>query len=169
MSDFNLIGGVGIMGYLTPMDTRDSYPVIDPVYGIDGLRNVDTIEDLNSISFERRRAGMIVGIDGGSTYYKLKNIEWIGDITDWEVFTLGHQQTIQHVDKEIPLGDIDGVNNLFTLLNIPDENSEHIYLNGLLQDSGQFEDYTIIGNEIYFNEPPLLGMKLRCSYRYTIL
>ena len=43
MSDFNLRGGVGVMGYLSPMDTRDTYPVIDPIYGIDGLRNVDTI------------------------------------------------------------------------------------------------------------------------------
>jgi hypothetical protein len=169
MSDFNLIGGVGVMGYLSPMDTRDTYPVIDPIYGIDGLRNVDTIEDLISISEERRRAGMIVGVSGGTVYYKLKQIEWVGDITDWELFTLGQQETVSFVDKETPLGIIDGINNLFILSNLPDENSEHIYLNGLLQDSGQFEDYTIIGNEIYFNQPPLNGMKIRCSYRCTIL
>lgn len=167
MSNFNLIGGVGIMGYLSPMDTRDSYPVIDPIYGIDGLRNVDTIEELNSITIERRRAGMIVGVSGGTTYYKLKNIEWVGNITDWEIFSLGNQETISFIDKEKPLGNIDGINNLFILSNIPDENSEHVYLNGLLQDSGQFEDYTIIGNEIYFNEPPLPNMKIRCSYRFS--
>lgn len=169
MSDFNLRGGVGVMGYLSPMDTRDTYPVIDPIYGIDGLRNVDTIEDLISISIERRRAGMLVGVSGGTSYYKLKNVEWVGDITDWEVFTLGHQETIKFIDKETPLGVIDGVNNLFVLSNIPDQNSEHVYLNGLLQDNGQFEDYTIIGNELYFNQPPLPGMKLRCTYRYKIL
>ena len=40
MGDFSLMGGVGIMGVLTPMDTRDDYAVTDPVYGVDGLRNV---------------------------------------------------------------------------------------------------------------------------------
>ena len=167
MSDFNLRGGVGVMGYLSPMDTRDTYPVIDPIYGIDGLRNVDTIEDLISISEERRRAGMIVGVSGGTVYYKLKQVEWVGDITDWELFSLGQQETVTFVDKETPLGVIDGINNLFILSNIPDQNSEHFYLNGLLQDSGQFEDYTIIGNEIYFNQPPFVGMKIRCSYRFS--
>ena len=47
MSSFDLIGGVGIMGVLSPMDTEDNYPVIDPLYGIDGLRNVDSVEELN--------------------------------------------------------------------------------------------------------------------------
>ncbi len=123
MSDFNLRGGVGVMGYLSPMDTRDTYPVIDPIYGIDGLRNVDTIEDLISISEERRRAGMIVGVSGGTVYYKLKQVEWVGDITDWELFTLGQQENITFIDKEIPLGIIDGINNLFILSSIPDQNS----------------------------------------------
>ena len=65
MSEFELVGGIGIMGFISPMDTEDTYAVIDPIYGIDGLRNVDTVEELNSISFERRRAGMIVGVNGG--------------------------------------------------------------------------------------------------------
>ena len=49
-TDFDLIGGVGIMGFISPMNTEDTYPVIDPIFGVDGLRNVDTIEDLNLIS-----------------------------------------------------------------------------------------------------------------------
>ena len=110
---------------------------------------------------------MIVGVSGGTVYYKLKQVEWVGDITDWELFSLGQQETVTFVDKETPLGVIDGINNLFILSNIPDQNSEHFYLNGLLQDSGQFEDYTIIGNEIYFNQPPFVGMKIRCSYRFS--
>jgi len=71
------------MGYLSPMDTEDRYAVIDPIYGIDGLRNVETLEHLNLIPEERRRAGMIVGVNGGDVYYKLKNISWTNEITDW--------------------------------------------------------------------------------------
>ena len=55
MSKFELYGGVGIMGFISPMDTNDTYAVIDPMYGIDGLRNVESITDLNTIPFERRR------------------------------------------------------------------------------------------------------------------
>ena len=160
MSSFDLIGGVGIMGYLSPMDTEDTYPVIDPLYGIDGLRNVETITDLNSIPDDRRRAGMIVGINGGEKYYRLKNVEWVGDISDWSEIDFTKQI---YIDKEKPTGSINGSNSNFILSKIPIPNSEHIYLNGLLQDVD--EDYTINDSTITFSMVPLTGMKIRCSYR----
>ena len=162
MSKFELLGGIGVMGFLSPMDTEDTYAVIDPIYGIDGLRNVDTIYDLISISPERRRPGMIVGINGGEVYYKLKDSIWSGDIADWlEIdFT-----KIYHIDKEQPIGVIDGSNVTFELSSTPIPNSEHVYLNGLLLDSGVYDDYIIIGNNITFNDAPFTGMKIRCSYR----
>ena len=49
MADFSSVGGVGIMGFISPMDTRDTYAVIDPLYGIDGIRNVGSVEDLSRI------------------------------------------------------------------------------------------------------------------------
>lgn len=161
MSNSELIGGIGVMGFISPMDTEDTYAVIDPIYGIDGLRNVDTIEDLNSISFERRRPGMIVGVNGGETYYKLKNLaDWLFDISDWLELDL---TKVIHIDKEIPLGLIDGINEIFELSQTPIPGSEHVYLNGLLQDEN--EDYIMEFNSIKFIDPPLFGMKLRCSYR----
>ena len=83
MSKFELYGGVGIMGFISPMDTRDTYAVIDPMYGIDGLRNVESITDLNKIPLARRRSGMIVGVNGGEKYFKLKKISWVNQLTDW--------------------------------------------------------------------------------------
>lgn len=161
MSKFELVGGIGIMGFISPMDTEDIYAVIDPLYGIDGLRNVETIDELNSISFERRRPGMIVGVGGGDTYYKLKNLnDWLFDISDWLEIDL---TKITHVDKEIPSGIIDGINNSFVLNYTPIPGSEHVFLNGLLQDED--EDYIINYDTIIFNEAPLVGMKIRCSYR----
>lgn len=161
MSKFELVGGIGIMGFISPMDTEDTYAVIDPIYGVDGLRNVDTIDELNSISFERRRPGMIVGVGGGEIYYKLKNLDdWSFDISDWLEIDL---TKISYVDKEIPLGIIDGVNNSFVLNYTPIPGSEHIFLNGLLQDEDG--DYIINYDTIIFNEAPSIGMKIRCSYR----
>ena len=162
MSLFKHIGGVGIMGYISPMHVEDTYAVIDPVYGVDGLRNVNNMEELNNISTERRRAGMIVGVDGGLTYYKLKNVEWVGDETDWEELDLTR---VRYVDKEVPTGLINGENNVFTLSYNPIPGSEHLYLNGLLQDSGVDNDYTIVDSTITFYEAPMEGMTLKCSYR----
>ena len=89
MGSFSLSGGVEVIGFISPTDPLDEYPVIDPLYGIDGFRNVDLLSDLDSIPELRRRAGMVVGISGGTQYYKLNPSPWNYDITDWEVFTSG--------------------------------------------------------------------------------
>lgn len=160
MSSFELIGGIGVMGYLSPMDTEDNYAVIDPIYGIDGLRNLNTVEELNLIPFERRRAGMLVGINGGETYYKLKNIDWVGDITDWVEIDFNKEL---HIDRENPSGEINGVNKEFILSKLPIKKSEHIFLNGMLLESN--DDYLIEDNKITFFVAPINGMKIRCTYR----
>ena len=160
MGDFSLMGGVGIMGVLTPMDSRDDYAVTDPTYGVDGLRNVPTVNDLHSVSVTRRRSGMIVGVNGGEHYYKLKDVVWSYDMEDWEELTL----RIQHIDRETPSGVLDGINKVFALSEIPELNSEHVYLNGLLQEENY--DYTISGITISFIDSPWSGSRLKCSYRY---
>ena len=43
MVKFNTSGGIGVMGFISPMDSRDTYAVVDPLYGIDGFRNVDAL------------------------------------------------------------------------------------------------------------------------------
>ena len=162
MSKFELLGGVGIMGVLSPMDTRDTYAVIDPLYGIDGLRNVSTISEMVSIPVERRRAGMIVGVSEVDKFFKLKNVGWIGNLSDWDEIDL---RKVTHIDKEIPTGVTDGINVTFELLHQPTPNSEHLYLNGVLQEKGEDLDYTLEGKTIVFSEPPFNGMRVICSYR----
>ena len=89
MGSFSLSGGVEVFGFISPSDTTDTYPVIDPLYGIDGLRNVDLLSDLNNIPTLRRRAGMVVGIGGGTTYYKLNLPPWTNTLSDWSIFNSG--------------------------------------------------------------------------------
>ena len=93
MGSFSLSGGVEVFGFISPSNTTDQYPVIDPLYGIDGLRNVNDLTELNNISNLRRRAGMIVGVSGGTIFYKLNVGPWNGTITDWSVFSLGSDFT----------------------------------------------------------------------------
>lgn len=59
----------------------------------------------------------------------------------------------------------DGIETDFTLDNTPVAGSEHVYLNGLLQDAGGSDDYTIVGDTITFNFAPLATDKLLVSYR----
>lgn len=70
----------------------------------------------------------------------------------------------QRVIREIPVGDIDGVNTTFALSKSPVNSSERVYLNGVLRDVGVGSDYTISGNIITYNSPPLVGSRLRVSY-----
>ena len=69
------------------------------------------------------------------------------------------------VDKEAPSGSIDGSNVTFTLANTPTSGSEHVYLNGLLQEVGSGNDYTISGGTITMLTAPITGDKIRASYR----
>lgn len=74
---------------------------------------------------------------------------------------------INFVDNEVPMGPVDGVNTVFELSLTPKEGSEHLYLNGLLQDEGDMFDYRISGKIITFNIIPPAGSILLCSYRYA--
>jgi hypothetical protein len=94
MGDFSLSGGVEVFGFISPSSVNDTYPVIDPLYGIDGFRNVNSISDLNTIPELRRRAGMVVGVSGGTTYYKLNSSPWNYTISDWSIFNSGGGGTV---------------------------------------------------------------------------
>ncbi len=85
---------IKLTGLVTTFSPNDTYPVIDPLLGIDGLRCVDSLSTMYNIPLERRRGGMIVGVQNvitnDTTYYKLKpGITWsIGtlSVADWDPF-----------------------------------------------------------------------------------
>ena len=86
-------------------------------------------------------------------------------ITWQQIPTSAGLSNTNFVDKEIPTGAINGANTAFTLANSPVAGSEHVYLNGILQESGAGNDYTISGANITMLTAPLTGEKLRVSYR----
>lgn len=69
------------------------------------------------------------------------------------------------VDQETPSGTVNGSNTAFSLANTPVAGSVHLYLNGVLQESGAGNDFTISGASITMATAPLSGEKLRASYR----
>lgn len=68
------------------------------------------------------------------------------------------------VVRETPSGTVNGSNTSFTLANTPLSGTESLYLNGILQDSGSGNDYTISGTTITMLSAPQSGDKLRVSY-----
>jgi hypothetical protein len=86
-------GSIPITGLLATTDSTDNYAIIDPQYGIDGLRNVATQADRNNISLLRRREGMIVGTLDDGSYWRLtastgSNTWALGSASNWELWTV---------------------------------------------------------------------------------
>lgn len=77
----------------------------------------------------------------------------------------GGGSSVTYADREVPTGSINGSNTNFTLAHTPDSGSEHVYLNGVLQN-GSGNDYTLVGTTITFVSAPPSGSTLLVSYRY---
>lgn len=71
----------------------------------------------------------------------------------------------QLVSKEVLVESADGLTSVFSLMSTPIEGSEHIYMNGVLQETGEQDDYTISGSEITFTSPPPANAKIIASYK----
>jgi len=125
---------------------------------------VNNTEQLINISNDERTPGMLVYNLEEKIFFSLKNIVWQNDISDWKKLNIQEStnEELLFFDKEVLEGEINGINKIFLIQNIPHPNSEHIYLNGLLQD---YDDYNIEGNKITFSQAPLLNSKLKCTYK----
>jgi phage-related tail fiber protein len=69
------------------------------------------------------------------------------------------------VTRETPTGTINGSNTAFTLANTPVAGTEEVFLNGILQEPGAGNDYTISGATITYLTAPVTGDKLVVNYR----
>jgi hypothetical protein len=72
------------------------------------------------------------------------------------------KKVVDDIDNEIPIGEINGINRIFKLLNIPLIGSEYIYMNGLLQRRGL--DYVMANEYFTLEHAPFPGENILCSY-----
>jgi len=68
------------------------------------------------------------------------------------------------IANESPTGSINGSNTTFTLSTLPEGNSLEVYLNGVLQQPGAGNAYTVSGTQIAFATAPEVGDVILCSY-----
>ena len=69
------------------------------------------------------------------------------------------------VVRETPTGLVNGANTAYTLANTPIAGSEEVFLNGILQEPGAGNDYTISGTGMTYLTAPVTGDKIRVNYR----
>lgn len=73
-------------------------------------------------------------------------------------------KTANYVVRETPSGTINGSNTDFTLASTPVSGTEQVFLNGILQEPGAGNDYTIATNVITFLTAPIAGDRIRVTY-----
>lgn len=71
--------------------------------------------------------------------------------------------TITLIDSEVPAGVVNGINQIFTLAQLPASGSLHLYKNGLRQRPTI--DYTIVGQTVTFVLAPDVLSNLLADYR----
>jgi phage-related tail fiber protein len=87
------------------------------------------------------------------------------DGTSITVSALGLKvNTAKFITRETPAGTLNGSNTVFTLANTPVVSSEQVFLNGLLQEPGAGNDYTIAGATITYLAAPAATDRLRVNY-----
>ncbi len=69
------------------------------------------------------------------------------------------------ITRETPTGTVNGSNTSFTLANTPLSGTEQVFLNGVLQEPGAGNDYTISTNTLTYLAAPISGDRLRVSYQ----
>lgn len=86
---------IPLSGLITPIYESDNYPIIDPRFGIDGMRSLNDVTEMFNLPLEKRRGGMVVSIpntaSNTSVYYALKpegnGVTWsIGATGNWYGF-----------------------------------------------------------------------------------
>jgi hypothetical protein len=75
-----------------------------------------------------------------------------------------YQKQANIVTRETPTGLVNGANVTYTLAATPIAGSEQVFLNGILQEPGAGNDYTIAGATITYLTAPVTGDRLRVNY-----
>lgn len=90
----------------------------------------------------------------------------VSSVSDSGAVTLasGVVKASNYVVRETPSGSVNGSNTAFTLANTPVNGTEQVFLNGLLQEPGSGNDYTISGENITMLSAPTTGDKIRVTY-----
>lgn len=102
---------------------------------------------------------------GGATVPGAGIVKSNGSVLQTATAGTDYMAPADFVTRETPSGTVNGSTTAFTLANTPIAGTEMVFLNGVLQDAGAGNDYTISGTTITMLSAPLTGDKLRVTYQ----
>lgn len=121
---------------------------------------VSSLDSLSDVTVASPSNGQVLQYNGSEWVNGPAPSTFSGSYND-----LTNKPSIPTPVREVPSGDINGVNTSFTLSQSPSiANVEQVFLNGLLQSAGASADYTISGDTIVFSTAPESGWKLVVYY-----
>jgi hypothetical protein len=137
--------------------------------------NADSSIQVNADDIQVKRDGSgAIGVSGSgiavntdnSTIEKNSNNLRVkpGGIGETELGSGTYLRIAKYIVRETPSGSVNGSNSTFTLAHTPVVGSEQVYLNGILQEPGSGNDYTISGDTISYENAPLTGDRIRVTY-----
>lgn len=136
-----------------------------------GLANVDNTSDASKpvstatqTALDSKEGTVTAGTTGqyyrGDKTFQNLNSDAISDFS-----TAADARIIAKlVTRETPTGLVNGTNTSFALANTPASGTESVFLNGILQEPGSGNDYTISGSTITYLTAPVVGDRVRVSY-----
>lgn len=128
--------------------------------------NDASLEVSNGLRVKQGTAGQVYIANSGGVLTPTTLSGEVASVGSTGAVTLssGIMRSANYVAREVPSGLVDGLNTEYVVSSTPVAGSEHVYLNGILQDVGVGNDYTISGATITFAGPPTVGDKVRVSY-----
>jgi hypothetical protein len=109
-------------------------------------------------------SGLIVSVDGTTVEINANALRVKPSSIGDSQLSSTYQKQANIVTRETPTGSINGSNTTFTLAATPVAGSERVFLNGLLQEPGAGNDYTISAATITYLTAPATGDRLRVNY-----
>jgi hypothetical protein len=132
-----------------------------------GLSNVDDTSDASkpiSTATQTALNGKEGTITAGTTAQFFRGDKTFQTLNAAALSDFGTAVSGKFVTRETPSGSVNGTNTSFGLANTPVAGSESVFLNGILQEPGSGNDYTISGSTITYLTAPVTGDRIRVSY-----
>lgn len=117
-----------------------------------------------SFTLSNAAAHTFLGNNTGSSAAPSYSAIGEADVTNLTTDLGNKLTTTKYINRETPSGSVNSSNTTFTLANTPVSGSEMVFLNGVLQNPGAGNDYTISGGTITYLTAPTTGDILRVTY-----
>lgn len=175
LSDLRVTEGTGLVADFTAgtVSTDDGSTVT--VVSVNAGTTTVADDDVSFVEVDS--AGSVTNNTTGFTQGRLPlaevtaaaaDITVVVDKRAWLDIDLGASGLVEanFVDNEVPTGDLDGADTTYVLADEPSPaGSLRVYLNGIRQDEGAGDDYTLATATITFAAAPVSTDKILCDYR----